>query len=78
MWHLKNIHFDFYLPEENICIEFDGEQHFRPIDYFGGENTFKLTQKRDKIKNKYCKNNNIKLLRIKYDENITKKLKSIL
>jgi len=28
--------FDFYLPNENICIEYDGIQHFKPIDYFGG------------------------------------------
>jgi very-short-patch-repair endonuclease len=69
--------FDFYLHEKNICIEFDGLQHFKPIEYFGGIETFKLTQLRDKIKNKYCKDNNIKLLRIKYDEIIIKKLNTL-
>jgi len=66
--------FNFYIPEKNICIEFDGIQHFKPVKHFGGEDEFKLTQKRDKIKNKYCKDNNIKLLRIKYNENINKSL----
>ena len=58
-----------------MCIEFDGEQHFRSVEFFGGKKAFKLTQKKDKIKNEYCKNNNIHLLRIKYNENIEEKLK---
>jgi len=72
--NILQLSFDFYIPEKNICIEFDGIQHFQPVKYFGGEDEFKLTQLRDKIKNKYCKDNNIKLLRIKYNENITNKL----
>jgi len=31
----NKLKFDFYLPEHNICIEFDGEQHFKPIFYWG-------------------------------------------
>lgn len=68
--YLKNLKFDFYLSNYNICIEFDGIQHFKIIDYFGGEKEFKKIKLRDEIKNKYCKENNIKLLRIKYNENI--------
>lgn len=69
--------FDFYLPKNNILVEFDGEQHYRPIKWFGGEIGFKTTQKSDNIKNKYCTNNNIKLIRIKYNDykNINKILK---
>ena len=51
----RPLSFDFYLPEHNTCIEFDGEQHFRPIEYFGGIASFHKIQKRDDIKNKYCK-----------------------
>lgn len=58
--------FDFYLPEHNMCIEYDGRQHFEPIDFFGGMETFKRTQLNDALKNKYCRENNIKLLRISY------------
>lgn len=60
--------FDFYLPEYNLCIEFDGKQHYEPIDFFGGEKGLLILQKNDDLKNKYCKENNINLLRIKYDE----------
>ena len=63
--------FDFYLPSCDIAIEYDGEQHFYPVDFAGrGEewarSQFELTQKRDKIKNDYCRANDIKLLRIPY------------
>ncbi|TDX48334.1 DUF2726 domain-containing protein [Orenia marismortui] len=59
-------------------IEYDGEQHYRPIDFFGGKEGFKGVKKRDKIKNKYCKDNNIPLLRIPYwdFDNIEQILKS--
>lgn len=62
----KPLPFDFYLPYYNIVIEFDGEQHFRSIDFFGGEEKFQLQQKHDKIKDEFCKNNGITLLRIPY------------
>jgi len=66
----QKLKFDFYLPEYNLCIEYDGEQHFVSKEHFGGEKGLILRQKRDKIKDKYCKENNIKLLRIKFNENI--------
>jgi very-short-patch-repair endonuclease len=60
--------FDFYLPEHNICIEYDGIQHYVIKDFFGGENGFNDIKKRDSIKEKYCEYNKIKLIRVKYDE----------
>ena len=78
----KNVlRFDFYLPQYNCCIEFDGQQHFIMVDYFGGFDGFVSTVIRDTIKNIYCKDNNINLIRIPYNklENIknilNKKLK---
>jgi len=63
--------FDFYLPDINVAIEYDGQQHFEPSEYFGGEKAFKSLVERDKIKTDYCKNNGIKLIRIPYTvENI--------
>lgn len=70
----KTLPFDFYLPKYNICIEFDGIQHFESLDIFGGEIEFQKRKINDNIKNKFCKDNNIKLIRIKYDENIYFKL----
>ena len=58
--------FDFYLPDYNICIEYDGEQHFRPVDFFGGEEAFQKRQKNDLIKTEFCENNGIELIRIPY------------
>lgn len=66
--HKLPLPFDFYIPDYNLCIEFDGRQHFESFDHFGGENELKITQKRDKIKNDYCKDNGINLLRIPYWE----------
>lgn len=74
----RKLPFDFYLPDLNICIEYDGEQHFRAIDYFGGKEGLQTRQLHDQIKTDYCKDNNILLLRIKYDENIEEKLNSFI
>lgn len=80
--------FDFIIMKENniiALIEYDGEQHYRPVEYFGGENKFKIQQIRDERKDIYCKENNILLIRIPYydydkinDEYILNKLKSVI
>lgn len=75
---IKPLPFDFYLPEYNCCIEYDGEQHYRAVDYFGGEDGFKKTVAHDNIKNDYCKNNDIKLLRIPYYANVEEELNNFL
>lgn len=56
--------FDFYLPEYNRLIEFDGIQHYKERDIFS--DSLLTIQKRDSIKNKYCIDNNIPLVRIPY------------
>ena len=65
------LRFDFYLPELNTIIEYDGKQHFEPVDFAGkgikwAEKQFIKCVERDKIKNQYCKDNSIKLIRIPY------------
>lgn len=58
-------------------IEYDGQQHFKPIDFFGGISGFENTKIRDSIKSQYCEDNNIKLLRINYldtDSDIKEKI----
>lgn len=77
-FHKQKLKFDFYLPKHNMCIEYDGEQHFRAVEWFGGEKEFILLQKKDKIKDNYCKENNIYLLRIKYSDNIIDILNKII
>lgn len=68
------LRFDFYLPNYNLVIEYDGRQHFEPVDLFGGEDAFEIQKIKDKIKDDYCKNNNIKILRIPYYNNTIKML----
>lgn len=58
--------YDFYLPDHNILIEFQGEQHERPIKYFGGEKKFKVQKIHDQLKRDYAIKNNITLLEIWY------------
>jgi hypothetical protein len=58
--------FDFYLPKYNMCIEYDGKQHFKSIEFFGGDETFEGIKMRDVIKNNFCEKNNMKLVRIPY------------
>lgn len=73
--------FDFYLPDYNICIEYDGEHHFRPMEMWGGYEKFLINQENDNIKNEYCKNHNIRLLRLPYThskEDIKKEILNIL
>lgn len=62
----RSLPFDFYLSDYNLVIEYDGRQHFQSCDYFGGEEKFRIQRKHDLIKNKYCEDNNINLLRIPY------------
>lgn len=70
--------FDFYLPEFNVCLEFNGTQHYEPSKFFGGEKTYLGVVKRDAIKVEYCYKNKIELLIIKYNEDITNVLNNFL
>ena len=74
----RQLPFDFYLPDYNMCIEFQGRQHFIPIAYFGGEKALIEQQLNDGLKEVFCKNNKIPLLNINYNENINEKLKKFL
>ena len=74
----KPLPFDFYLPDYNVLIEYDGKQHFEPVEYFGGQESFEKTVKHDNIKNEYCKNNGIQLLRIPYYKNVEEELNNFL
>lgn len=59
---------DFYIPSMNLCIEYDGIQHFEPRGRFGGDSEYLLQLNRDKNKNEYCQQNGIKLFRIGYKD----------
>lgn len=76
--HKGSLAFDFYLPNHNLCIEFQGQQHYDVVKGWGGEEGLKDRQIKDQIKRDFCKTNNIGLLEIRYDEDIFIKLDEIL
>lgn len=73
----RELPFDFYLPDYNICIEFDGIYHYEKQKHIS-DKQFEEQKIRDEIKNKFCQDNNIKLIRIPYWTLYNKKYKSIL
>lgn len=74
----KPLPFDFYLPEYNAVIEYNGLQHYVARDYFGGEKTLAYTQSHDRMKEEYCKKNNIGFLCIPYAKNVETELNNFL
>lgn len=62
---IHKLSYDFYLPDNNVLIEYQGIQHYKPIGFFTAE-YFSTQQKHDKIKRDFAKNNNINLLEIPY------------
>jgi hypothetical protein len=63
--------FDFYLPNDNTCIEYNGRQHYEPI---WGEKDLGRVNLTDNIKKSYCEKNKIKLITIRYDDDIISKI----
>ena len=76
----NKLHLDFYLPHSKIAIEYDGLQHFQYVPYFHDYSVknFYHRQRLDRLKDKYCADNNIRLIRIKYDADSFSKVMSIL
>ncbi len=66
--HMNLLKFDFYLPLFKTIIEIDGRFHREIKEGLGGKEEFELTKLRDKIKNTYCRDNNIPLIRIEYND----------
>ena len=59
---------DFYLPDLNLIIEMNGEQHYQYVEHFHTKDwTFEDQQIRDDTLRAYCKTHKISLLEIKYD-----------
>lgn len=75
--------FDFYLPDYNLACEYQGRQHYEPVDFSGNgiesaNQQLEWIQRHDKIKADYCKANNIRLLRIPYYEDVDEQLNNFL
>ena len=66
----KELPFDFFLPDYGVLIEYQGMQHFSPKGSWGGEASFKATKRRDRVKKKWAKENQIPLLELTSYQNI--------
>lgn len=71
MVYVGKLRLDFYIPSKNMGIEYDGEQHYRPVAFGGvskekAQMCFEVVKERDAAKTTYCNQNNIHLLRIPY------------
>lgn len=75
----RTLPFDFYIAKTNTCIEYDGVQHFEPVDFAGrgykwAEEQYNKTRERDLIKDNFCRQNGITLIRIPYYKDIESEL----
>ena len=69
---------DFYLPDQNLVIEYHGRQHYEVVHSFGGAKALAENKRRDKIKKDYLQQNNIVFLEISYKEDVVQRLSEIL
>ena len=74
----KPLKCDFYLTEFHAVIEYNGKQHYQPVEVFGGPLAFKRGQQNDELKKNFCLANGIKFYVIKFDDNIENELTGIL
>lgn len=63
-----NLKYDFYIPKYNVLIEYNGRQHYKPIEFFGGKEQLKIQKEHDMRKRKYAEEHNYKFLEIGYWE----------
>lgn len=81
--NIRPLPFDFAIFKNGklkCLIEYNGIQHYEPVEFFGGKENFEKVMYRDNIKQRYCYNNNIKLIEIPYyknDKHILKIIKSL-
>ena len=62
---------DIFIPSLSLGIEYQGQQHYEAIEFFGGKEAFEKTLERDKKKKRLCKKNSVRLILWKYDEVIS-------
>lgn len=65
---------DVFVPSINVAFEYQGIQHFKSIDYFGGEEAYNKRVELDNKKRKLCKDNNVNIIEWNYEESITKSI----
>ena len=70
---LEGLELDIFIKEANIGVEYQGKQHFEPVEFWGGVEALKKLQKRDKKKKKGCDSQGVTLIYFNYDEGLDDK-----
>ena len=66
--------FDFYIPDLNMLLELQGEQHYKPVEHFGGQKSFEKIKKHDRIKDEFCSMYGYVFLKIDFNENLKQRI----
>jgi hypothetical protein len=69
---LKPQHLDIYIPAKSLAFEYQGQQHFGPVEFFGGESAYEQLKRRDARKARKCKQNGVRLIAWRYDWPVTR------
>ncbi|WP_426747462.1 hypothetical protein VZQ01_08305 [Myxococcus faecalis] len=69
---LGRMRLDIFLPELNLAVEHQGEQHYRPLEVFGGKRAFAQTKERDALKKRLCDEHGVAVVYVRYDASISK------
>lgn len=65
---LEGLELDIYLPDEGLAFERQGEQHYRPVEHWGGEEKLEEQKEHDARKRKICEGKGIRLVEIGFGE----------
>lgn len=68
----KQLELDIFIEELKIGIEYQGRQHYMPVEKFGGKKGFKKQQRNDQLKKDLCHENGVTLVYFGYKEPITR------
>jgi len=68
---LKKQSLDIFIPSLKIAIEYQGIQHYKPVEYFGDDQSYEERQKRDQLKKQLCEQNDIRLIEWVYNDPIS-------
>ncbi|KZB71043.1 MULTISPECIES: hypothetical protein [Thalassospira] len=69
---LGRMRIDIYVPDLGLAVEYQGEQHYRPVTAFGGEDAHSKVVERDRLKRQLCARNNVEVVDFRFDAPITK------
>jgi len=70
---MQGLEFDVFLPGRRLAFEFQGQQHYEPVEHWGGIGALRDLRERDKRKRRLCKKRGVNLVEIRFDEALTEK-----